>query len=140
MKVILETCHAHLFLFQFSSHLSQLSSEGWFYHVNTRLIITSKGDGFGLCLGTVPEKYIKKISSQKNRHFGFKVYTEITAGFQKFVGPSDRAGRKSQGLAILPSILVRVSDNIFCLLFCFAPEIGNATDDHGQLGIIFCFK
>ena len=45
----------------------------------------------------------------------------------KFVGPSDQAGRKSQGQAILPSMLVRVSEKIFGCVFCFAPEIGNAT-------------
>jgi hypothetical protein len=40
--------------------------------------------------------------------------------FLKFVGPLDRAGRKSQGPAILPSMPVRVSDKIFCfcILFC----------------------
>ena len=40
--------------------------------------------------------------------------------FLKFVGASDRAGRKSQGPTILPSMPFQVSDNIFCLciLFC----------------------
>jgi hypothetical protein len=39
---------------------------------------------------------------------------------QTFWNSSDRAGRKSQGPAILPSMLVRVSDKTFCLciLFC----------------------
>jgi hypothetical protein len=51
----------------------------------------------------------------------------IKTDFLKFVGPSDRAGRKSQGPAILPSMAVQVSNKIFVCVFCFAPEIGNAT-------------
>jgi hypothetical protein len=47
----------------------------------------------------------------------------LISDFLKFVGPWDRAGRKSQGPAILPSMPVLVSDK----KFCFAPEIGNAT-------------
>jgi hypothetical protein len=40
--------------------------------------------------------------------------------FLKFIGASDRAGRKSQGPTILPSMQVPVSDKFFCLciLFC----------------------
>ena len=58
-----------------------------------------------------------------------KVYPfeNLITDFLKFVGPSDRAGRKSQGPAILPSMPVRVSDKFFVCVFCFAPEIGNAT-------------
>ena len=57
------------------------------------------------------EVTIKNISHWRNCTF---------TDFLKFVGPSDRAGRKSQGLAILPSMPVRVSDKFFCLciLFC----------------------
>ena len=44
----------------------------------------------------------------------------IIAIMQTFWNSSDRAGKKSQGPAILPSMPVRVSDKIFCLciLFC----------------------
>jgi hypothetical protein len=56
---------------------------------------------------------------------------------QTFWNSSDRAGRKSQGPAILPSMVVRVSDKIFC----FASEMQLVCrNDHGQLGIRFCFK
>ena len=43
-----------------------------------------------------------------------------TSEFLKFIGPSHRAGRKSQVPAILPRMPVWVSDTIFCLciLFC----------------------
>jgi hypothetical protein len=44
---------------------------------------------------------------------------------QTFLNSSDRAGRKSQGKAILPSMPVRVSDKNFCLCILFC--IGNAT-------------
>ena len=39
---------------------------------------------------------------------------------QTFLNSSDRAGRKSQGPTILPSMQVPVSDKFFCLciLFC----------------------
>jgi len=60
------------FYFNSAAIFLKLSCEGWFYHVNTGLIITSKGDGFGLCLGTVPEKYIKKIKQLEKKPLWFQ--------------------------------------------------------------------
>ena len=59
--------------------------------------------------------YIKEFMIQFNKQEKMKPQT--------FLNSSDRAGRKSQGPTILPSMPVRVSDKNFC----FAPEIGNAT-------------
>jgi hypothetical protein len=56
---------------------------------------------------------------------------------------SDRAGRKSQGPAILPNMPVQVSVKIFCLciLFCTGNRKCNwYAGTISQLGIRFCFK
>jgi hypothetical protein len=56
----------------------------------------------------------------------------------------DRAGRKSQGPAILPSMPVRVSRQTFLFVYfvlhCQSEMQLVCRNDHGQLGIRFCFK
>ena len=56
--------------------------------------------------------------------------------WQTFWNLSDRAGRKSQGLAILPSMPVRVSDKILFVYFVLHRKSEMqlvCRNDHGQL-------
>ena len=70
--------------------------------------------------GITPEPKVLKVENWTGTKCGGDIHTCILTDLLNFVGPSDRAGRKSQGPAILPSMPVLVFHKIFCLciLFC----------------------
>ena len=88
------------------------------------------------------QTYREVLASNSNM-MSFIGNIKATSDFLKFVRPSDRVGRKSQGPAILPSMSVRVSDKILFVYFALhrKSEMQLVTrNDHGQLGIRFCFE